>query len=253
MILECHLLGPQISQARCRLVSVLYYPLSAIQPTPPSCWFQLTQVSLDPKNKRNKKKKNAKARTNGDSAKPNGVKNDEEKVDHDADEEEQDTSDLCQPQSPTQADTDDRLEAASGMGGGFESSMKNYPDQRFMESNGEQGEASLPKPITQPAGPDRTKASSAQDGTRLEDMAREREALRDEVSYMRKSLEKIQERHEEEMGRIREQLSQTEEGREQAQTQYQNLLGKVNTIRSQLGERLKADAVGSPLQNIRWI
>ena len=78
---------------------------------------------------------------------------------------------------------------------------------------------------------------------RFDVLARERAALRDEVSQLRKSLEEIRGKHEEELGSIREQLEDTQSGKEHAETQYRNLLGKVNTIKSQLGERLKADAV----------
>ena len=76
----------------------------------------------------------------------------------------------------------------------------------------------------------------------------ERTALREEVAQIRRSLEEIQEKHEDELGSIREQLADTQGEKEQAETQYRNLLGKVNTIRSQLGERLKADAVGLQLR-----
>ncbi len=79
---------------------------------------------------------------------------------------------------------------------------------------------------------------------RLEALVNERAALRAEVAQVRRSLEEIQEKHEEELSSIREQLADTQGEKEQAETQYRNLLGKVNTIRSQLGERLKADAVG---------
>ena len=78
---------------------------------------------------------------------------------------------------------------------------------------------------------------------RLEALVNERAALREEVAQVRRSLEEIQEKHEEELGRMRERLANTKGEKEQAETQYRNLLGKVNTIRSQLGERLKADAV----------
>ena len=79
---------------------------------------------------------------------------------------------------------------------------------------------------------------------RLEALVNERAALREEVAQVRRSLEEIQEKHEEELGSVRDQLADTQGEKEQAETQYRNLLGKVNTIRSQLGERLKADAVG---------
>ena len=82
---------------------------------------------------------------------------------------------------------------------------------------------------------------------RLEALVNERAALREEVAQLRRSLEEIQGKHEEELGSIREQLADTQNEKEQAETQYRNLLGKVNTIKSQLGERLKADAVGGRL------
>lgn len=82
--------------------------------------------------------------------------------------------------------------------------------------------------------------------TRLDALARERAALKDEVTQLRRSLEEIQGKHEEELGSFREQLEDTQVEKEHAESQYRNLLGKVNQIRSQLGERLKADAVGMP-------
>ena len=82
---------------------------------------------------------------------------------------------------------------------------------------------------------------------RLQALVDERNALRKEVAQVRRSLEELQEKHEEELGNIGEQLADTQGEKEQAETQYRNLLGKVNTIRSQLGERLKADAVGALL------
>ena len=85
---------------------------------------------------------------------------------------------------------------------------------------------------------------------RLEALVNERAALREEVAQVRRSLEEIQGKHEEELGGIREQLVDTQGEKVQAETQYRNLLGKVNTIKSQLGERLKADAVGVHLSQL---
>ena len=81
----------------------------------------------------------------------------------------------------------------------------------------------------------------------LDALAGERTSLRDEVAQLRRFLEEIQEKHEEDLANFREQLEESRGEKEQAEAQYRNLLGKVNTIRSQLGERLKADAVGSSL------
>ena len=109
---------------------------------------------------------------------------------------------------------------------------------------------------------------------RFEAMSQEREALRAEVEQLRKSLEDIQgkhadeisaiksqhsdqlsaaqqkhtgelytvsSQHTEELASIKAELEECESAKEQAETQYQHLLGRVNTIRSSLGERLKAD------------
>jgi hypothetical protein len=87
---------------------------------------------------------------------------------------------------------------------------------------------------------------------RLEALAREREALKAEVTELRKSLESIQERHEQDITELQEQLEETQAGKEQADTQYQDLLGRVNTIKSQLGERLKSDAVSTLQMHVEY-
>lgn len=93
--------------------------------------------------------------------------------------------------------------------------------------------------------PEESVGSNASDTTdasvRLEAMSQDREALRAEVEKLRRSLEDIQERHNEELSSVRSELEESEQAKEQAQTQYQNLLGRVNTIKSTLGERLAAD------------
>ncbi|RMD40150.1 hypothetical protein DV735_g4988, partial [Chaetothyriales sp. CBS 134920] len=141
-------------------------------------------------------------------------------------------------------------------------------------------------------------ATATDDPTkRLDDMIRDRDDLRAQVSHLRQSLEQLQARHSDEIEDIRAkhhiqlehveaqhkaaiedvqaqhkaaiedvetqhkaaiedvqaqhkaaiedvqaQLQESQGEKEHAEEQYQNLLGKVNTIRSQLGERLKADA-----------
>jgi len=77
---------------------------------------------------------------------------------------------------------------------------------------------------------------------RLDAMAKERDSLQAEVAELRKSLEDIQGKHQEELSGVREEVDEVQAGKERAEEQYRTLLGKVNTIRSQLGERLKADA-----------
>ena len=60
---------------------------------------------------------------------------------------------------------------------------------------------------------------------------------------MRKSLEEIQSRHKADMESLQQKLEDSETKKEQAETQFQNLLERVNTIKSQLGQRMKEDAV----------
>lgn len=78
---------------------------------------------------------------------------------------------------------------------------------------------------------------------RLDAIAKERDALRQEVTELRKSLESIQEKHEEEISTLQGELEEANENKDHFETQYKNLLGRVNTIKTSLGDRLKADAV----------
>jgi chromosome segregation ATPase len=59
---------------------------------------------------------------------------------------------------------------------------------------------------------------------------------------MRKSLEEIQLKHSAEMEALQQKLDGAETKKEHAETQFQKLLERVNTIKAQLGERLKEDA-----------
>jgi flagellar biosynthesis chaperone FliJ len=63
---------------------------------------------------------------------------------------------------------------------------------------------------------------------------------------MRKSLEELQSKHTADMEALQQKLDDAESKKEQAETQFQMLLERVNTIKSQLGERLKEDAVRGP-------
>lgn len=105
--------------------------------------------------------------------------------------------------------------------------------------------------------------SDSETTARLDAIAKERDALRQEVTELRKSLESIQSKHvvqategaqskhEEEMQALREELEEAHEGKEHFETQYNNLLGRVNTIKTSLGNRMKADAVCSISGKIR--
>ncbi|KAK3714177.1 hypothetical protein LTR37_007979 [Vermiconidia calcicola] len=107
-------------------------------------------------------------------------------------------------------------------------------DVPLQQQDGEEDE-------TEDEQPSDTATQSTDASSRLEAMQQERNNLRDEVTQLRQSLESLQEKHNEEVSNMKEELEQCEQGKEHAETQYRNLLGKVNTIRSQLGERLKED------------
>ena len=99
--------------------------------------------------------------------------------------------------------------------------------------------------------------SDSETAARLDAIAKERDALRQEVTELRKSLESIQSKHEgqasegaqashdDEIQALREELEEANEGKEYFETQYNSLVGRVNTIKTSLGNRMKADAVGS--------
>ncbi|KAL2803330.1 hypothetical protein BJX63DRAFT_75864 [Aspergillus granulosus] len=59
---------------------------------------------------------------------------------------------------------------------------------------------------------------------------------------MRKSLEEIQSKHRTDMEALQTKLDDAESKKEHAESQFRGLLERVNTIKSQLGERLKEDA-----------
>lgn len=123
----------------------------------------------------------------------------------------------------------------SGLAEDVSSEENNDAEEETLESR---AEGAFPEPQK-----DAEAIQSADTDERLEALARERDALREEVAQVRRSLEEIQEKHEVELSSIREQLAETQGEKEQAESQYRSLLGKVNTIKFQLGERLKADAV----------
>lgn len=110
------------------------------------------------------------------------------------------------------------------------------------KQNGSQRTPSPSKPADAHP-PDAREADAGSDpSARLEAMQQDRDNLRNEVSQMRQALEQLRTDHTDELSNVRDELSQTQHGKEVAENQYRVLLEKVNTIRSQLGERLKADA-----------
>lgn len=207
--------------------------------------------------KKNKKKKGAigKAEANGESLPSNGTSQptNTEADDLDIDEEDDDSGAL-----ETSAE-----EMKEGGGKPINSALANASadddwESRYIQSparqvpsssarsNGiqhhkEKSDASAPAS----AHDNKTKAEdvSQNPGNKLDALVKEREALTAEVIQLRKSLESIQEKHEQEITELQDRLEESQTAKEHADTQYRDLLGRVNTIRSQLGERLKSDAV----------
>ena len=209
--------------------------------------------TLARKSKKHKKKKGgANGKTNGESIKTNGIKHDgdAENDDLEADEPETPTStwppDMEPPITPSNLDSEPQLtNGASRTLNGSNEEAATVPTNvnRSNYTNGPQSPKSRSK-SPDSANEDSAPVSHTMDiEASLDALARERSALRDEVTQLRRSLEQIQGKHDQELGTVREQLEGTQGEKEHAETQYRNLLGKVNTIRSQLGERLKADAV----------
>ena len=83
----------------------------------------------------------------------------------------------------------------------------------------------------------------------LETPSKGQEALQEEVENLRVSLENTSRKHEEELSALKQELQEAQDGKEHAENQYRNLLVQVNTIKSKLGERLKADAVSHVLKS----
>jgi len=112
----------------------------------------------------------------------------------------------------------------------------------------EASQDTLPPPtsLTLPNGTQKASMTESAEhvAARFEVLVKDRDALRVEVAQLRQSLEELQVNHQTSLDTVRQELQETQTEKEYAEEQYQTLLGRVNTIKSQLGERLKADAVG---------
>ncbi len=201
-----------------------------------------------PKTKKHKRKKAGnRGKPNGDTGKPNGIKVDEDHENEDIEEEEQ------EPKTPTatiqpplnEEPPSQNQNPANGSHPTSRNPTSPEPVEAIDLGNyaAEMGRSEKLTSLDRTTQNNMPLASSADTEARLDALANERTALRDEVAQLRISLEQIQGKHEEELGSIRTQLEETQGEKEHAEAQYRNLLGRVNTIRSQLGERLKADAV----------
>ncbi|KAF2204719.1 hypothetical protein GQ43DRAFT_408983 [Delitschia confertaspora ATCC 74209] len=185
--------------------------------------------------KRNKKKKAAEAAKAEESANTNGDHTQQEPDDDEAEEEEVQNQPAAPIPDPDDVDdVEDEPPIAQLLhtngNGTTQHSIATSIALGLSRSRSQGGLASPP-----PTSPSETTA-------RLDALAKERDILRHEVTELRKSLEDIRVKHEEELGGVQEQLEEANEGKEHFETQYRNLLGRVNTIKSSLGDRLKADA-----------
>ena len=207
---------------------------------------------LAPKSRKTKKKtkkgKNDRPTINGEPKTPNGVQGELE-AEEDVEADENISRTPTEPPTPTiQSVTEKSIpKLTNGVGGSsneHEEASSNLSAEVRSSHSRKQSQSQRPESfqIARPKSPTEAPSSSNQH-ERLEALTREREALLDEVSQLRKSLEDFQKKHEADVGGMQEELTRTRSERDEKGTQYQNLLGKVSTIRTQLGDRLKADAV----------
>ena len=187
--------------------------------------------------KRNKKGKTDRPLANGEDKDTNGVKPDLE-AEEDGEAEEDDSGPPTEPPTPSIHSKSPFIPINGTNGDAHEKVQDNRSSHSRRQSR------SQPSASTEPA-KDATSGehSNGAPDARLDALTKEREDLLNEVSEVRRTLEEFQKRHNAEISQLQEQLSQTETERDEKGGQYQSLLGKVNTIKSQLGERLKADAV----------
>ncbi|KAI9048721.1 hypothetical protein LZ554_007552 [Drepanopeziza brunnea f. sp. 'monogermtubi'] len=220
-----------------------------------------TQTSSSTKKKNHKKKKSAKGKVAGEAVKELEV--DKDAIAENGDGEGEEDSELSAVNTPCDAQFLETVKSQPN-GHSHESTSNGHAVETPVKSSSQENNAQS----------EANQAKTADASSRFEAMSQEREALRIEVEQLRKSLEGIQGkhteeitaikdqhaeqlsnieakhtdevsiikgRHEEEVSTIRAELEETESAKDQAETQYQSLLGRINTIKSSLGERLKAD------------
>lgn len=188
-------------------------------------------MTLESKSKKKKRKKGAKDIANGDVAQTPTVLG---------------TSAEKEPPSRIIAADDDDEEAEAGEETG-RVPQTDTPTTTTAEGTTTTAEGTATAPLAN--GTDQTSMVEADDSTdaRFEALVKDRDSLRAEVTQLRQSIQALQAKHGTNLAAVREELQESLAGKSHAEEQYQTLLGRVNTIKAQLGERLKADAV-CPLQ-----
>ncbi|PSN64084.1 hypothetical protein BS50DRAFT_576703 [Corynespora cassiicola Philippines] len=179
------------------------------------------------KKKKNKKKGSGGGNKPEDATNVNGSAEHQDAEDDEGDEEDEKTKPAVQASEPDDVDDERPLSPTSAHANGSSSHSISSAVALGLARSRSQGGLSPPPSDT---------------SARLDAIAKERDALRQEVTELRKSLESIQVRHEEEIGGLQSELEEANESKEHFETQYKNLLGRVNTIKTSLGDRLKADA-----------
>ncbi|KAH3988705.1 hypothetical protein HBH64_195340 [Parastagonospora nodorum] len=200
--------------------------------------------SVSKSQKKKNKKKNA-ANKAQESDKVNGTQTASQAEEHDEAEDGEEQPSAAQHNDPDADDVDDEerpLSPATIQANGTQHhSISSAVALGLSRSRSQQGLSPSPPP-------------PADTSARLDAVAKERDALRQEVTELRKSLESIQSKHnsqpseqsdtdhEAEIQSLREELEEANEGKEHFETQYKNLLGRVSSIKTSLGDRMKADA-----------
>ncbi|KAF1926124.1 uncharacterized protein M421DRAFT_423118 [Didymella exigua CBS 183.55] len=195
------------------------------------------------KKKKNKKKGGSQAQNVDEDVQVNG-NHDPAGAEHDDEQDEQAKPAVAQTVDRDADDVDDEEQPLSPT-----IAHSNGTHQHSISSAVALGFSRSRSPHMSPSPP-----SDSETTARLDAIAKERDALRQEVTELRKSLESIQSKHEgettegaqskheDEVQALREELEEANEGKEHFETQYNNLLGRVNTIKTSLGNRMKADA-----------
>lgn len=177
---------------------------------------------------------------NGNPLQHNGAT---ETIDEDIEEENPEAENVEEPNTPHPTDLPDRTVNDPA------TSDAPSPTTRRKSSlivNGQRPETGMDLGASEwaPSKIEGTNDTDASDtASRLDAAVQEREQLRNEVVELRKTLEGIQQKHAGETDTLRKHLEATRAGKDQSESKYNKLLGQVNNIKTQLGERLKADAV----------
>ncbi|MCJ1244412.1 hypothetical protein MMC30_001610 [Trapelia coarctata] len=208
----------------------------------------LSSLSTSKHKKHKKKRPGAKVKVNVNTEKTNGNKNDAEDGPDEEDPDEPETpAEDARPQSLSE-ETQQNGMRSPAVNGTYHKVMEHPLDRPVLEAVNTPPRSpthNRSRKTTIGTEPQREVAQAddqGDTGARLDALVKERETLRNEVAELRKSLEEIQVKHTSELGNTQKELEDTEGERDRAETKYRDLLGKVNTIKSQLGERLKADA-----------